>query len=80
MSVTPKMKCPVQKKVCYKKETRAWLAAERMIVKGLVKETPNVYRCPFCKYFHWTRLPGEMPPKEKQRLERMRIIKEKFYI
>lgn len=72
------MKCPVQKKVCYRLATRAWLAAERMIVKGLTQESPNVYRCPHCNYFHWTSQIGILPEKEQKRLEKMKLIKKYF--
>jgi hypothetical protein len=75
------MKCPAQKKVCYKKPDKAWKAAQIMIVKGKSKTTtPNVYRCPHCNYFHWTSRKGEMPPYQKKRLERMQLIRKLFKI
>lgn len=74
------MKCPVQHKVKYGSEDKAWRAAQRMIVKGLAHDSPNVYRCPHCNYFHWTRQKGEMPPAQVKRLERMKLIKKLFNI
>lgn len=72
------MKCPVQKKIKYGSEDKAWKAAQRMIVAGKVHEHPNVYKCPHCNYFHWTRQNGEMPLKQRARLEKMKLIKKLF--